>query len=209
MNPAYQSIIDRAVTDIRNGLLCFWCCTWRQADPAVSLRMDELYLGSNSLAADARACAVAAHMPDKPSVLTYKYGAQYLSLFDVIRIPPPTAFFNTAGYYHILFHELVHSTGHPKRLNRPAIATSINDSIPNNVRVLEELTAELGALMLCNATRIKTDIDNSIRYMRCHLSSFEGDGKPELIYSIADDAAAAADYILGKPLKFSAGLPNY
>jgi antirestriction protein ArdC len=47
-------------------------------------------------------------------------------------------------YYHVLFHELIHSTGHESKLNRASVTKK--HSFGSTAYAIEELTAEIGGL---------------------------------------------------------------
>lgn len=79
---------------------------------------------------------------------------------DVIAMPPRTAF--RSEYYHTLFHELVHWTGHRSRLNRTSHAIH-----GDNKYSKEELAAEIGAYLLSQEAGIALPVRlNTINYIR-------------------------------------------
>ena len=49
------------------------------------------------------------------------FAALYSPTDDVIRIPAPTTFHSQEDYYHTLYHEMTHATGHGSRLDRRAL----------------------------------------------------------------------------------------
>ena len=49
------------------------------------------------------------------------FAALYSPKDDVIRIPTPTSFHSREDYYHTLYHEMTHATGHGSRLDREGI----------------------------------------------------------------------------------------
>ena len=55
------------------------------------------------------------------------------------------------GYYAVLFHEHVHWSGHPSRLNR-----DLSGRFGSSAYAIEELVAELGASFLCATLGINT-----------------------------------------------------
>ena len=56
------------------------------------------------------------------------------------------------AYYSTAFHEIIHWTGHPKRLNRLGFSEKgKKDELSYSY---EELVAELGALLLCMEFKI-------------------------------------------------------
>jgi antirestriction protein ArdC len=50
------------------------------------------------------------------------FAALYSPSDDVIRIPAPSTFHSQEDYYHTLYHEMTHASGHASRLNREGIA---------------------------------------------------------------------------------------
>ena len=76
---------------------------------------------------------------------------------------PPKYAFDVAGEsYSTLLHELSHSTGHPKRLNRDTITYSARFGSATYSK--EELVAEFGTAYLTHAAGIQNTIDNSASY---------------------------------------------
>jgi antirestriction protein ArdC len=78
---------------------------------------------------------------------------------------PDLAQFSVAeAYYATLFHELVHSTGLPSRLDRPMLTAPAALGSPDYIR--EELVAEFGAAFLCGHAGIFPRIaDNAASYI--------------------------------------------
>jgi antirestriction protein ArdC len=120
--------------------------------------------------------------------------AVYKPKQDVIDVPEINDFPIVGEYYSTLFHEMVHSTGHPDRLNRPGVANF--DTFGSEQYSKEELIAEMGAAMLCgNAGIDHTTIENSASYIGSWLRKLEND--PKLVVQAASQAQKAADLILG------------
>lgn len=115
---------------------------------------------------------------------------------DIINMPDQDRFEDPERYYHVLFHEMVHSTGHPSRLNREDIATVAGFGSPTYSR--EELTAELGAAFLASVAGIDTPelITNSAAYLAHWLEILQGDKK--FIFDAAAKASRASKHILGE-----------
>jgi antirestriction protein ArdC len=113
---------------------------------------------------------------------------------DTITMPHPGTFIDyencsaQEGYYSVLMHELVHYSGHPKRLNR-----EFGKKFGDRKYAIEELTAELGAAFLCASLEITTPqrkdhaayIANWLKVLR--------DNK-QFIFSAASEASKAVDY---------------
>lgn len=117
--------------------------------------------------------------------------AAYSQNADYIRIPKVADFDDTANYYATLFHEMIHSTLHKKRLNREAGKTFGDDPYAK-----EELVAEIGAAILCNHVGIDPTkyLDNSAAYIKGWSSRFKED--KNLIITASKQAEKAAEYIL-------------
>ena len=54
------------------------------------------------------------------------FAALYSRMDDVIRIPAPATFRSPEDYYHTLYHEMTHATGHTSRLDRKALPSTRN-----------------------------------------------------------------------------------
>ena len=122
--------------------------------------------------------------------------AYYRPSTDTVGMPAQPLFEHDEAFYATMFHELVHSTGHPTRLSRFASgekpANFGSDSYSK-----EELVAELGSAMLCGIAGISPTVsDNSAAYLQSWINALKGDSR--LIIQAASAAQKAADYILGK-----------
>ena len=78
--------------------------------------------------------------------------AFYRPATDEVVLPLREQFSTSPEYYSTAFHELVHSTGHPSRLNR----LTQNASFGSDVYSKEELCAELGASYLVHHIGLET-----------------------------------------------------
>lgn len=112
---------------------------------------------------------------------------------DSITVPMMAQFSSTAEYYSTVFHELTHSTGHSKRLNRIDRTAFFGFEAYSK----EELVAEIGAAALVNATGLETasSFKNSTAYIQNWLSVLRNDKR--LIVSAAGKAEKAVKLILG------------
>jgi len=134
-------------------------------------------------------------MPDKPRIVHALANPCYIPSEDRILIPPPAEFESGEEYYAALYHELVHSTGHEKRLlrfPRDAVALFGSDSYSE-----EELVAEIGASFLCGMAGIlpKT-IDNNTAYIHSWLQKISSDKR--IFIRAASAAQKAVDYVTGE-----------
>ena len=124
--------------------------------------------------------------------------ASYNKVADVIQMPEQVWFESAEEYYSTLYHELVHSTGHPTRLNRATLMDFERFGDRNYSR--EELVAEMGAAFLCGVTGIENKtIDNSSAYLRSWLEALKGDSR--LVLVAAGQAQKAVDQILSAGLR--------
>ena len=87
--------------------------------------------------------------------------AFYSSQNDSITMPKKESFNDEKDFYKTYFHEMTHSTGVEKRLDR-FIKASQNRK---EDYAKEELIAEIGASYLCTCHGIENNIDNSISYI--------------------------------------------
>ncbi|MEI6681766.1 MAG: zincin-like metallopeptidase domain-containing protein [Bacteroidota bacterium] len=118
--------------------------------------------------------------------------AYYAPVADLISVPDKKYFTTSSAFFHVLYHEFVHSVGHPKRLNRfDGMSNSYGD-IPYSK---EELIAELGSSFLCGIAHLDMDIRNSAAYIKGWASVLRDNQK--WIMWAAARAEKSADYILG------------
>jgi len=138
---------------------------------------------------------IVSDMPNPPEIQHWGNRAVYKLRDDKIILPKPENFSNREEYYSTKFHEVVHSTGHPKRLNRSSILDYQPFGSPSYSE--EELVAEIGCSFLCATTGISpVTLSNSVAYIKGWLSTFKNDKK--MIIRAAAKAQKAVDYILSK-----------
>lgn len=118
--------------------------------------------------------------------------AFYTPIRDDINIPNKTSFKGIEEYYSTLFHEMTHSTGHEKRLDRFADMGQFN--FGSYAYSKEELIAELGALFLCNRCNITTTFDNSAAYINGWLKALKQN--PQWLFNCSTQASKAVEFIL-------------
>ena len=117
---------------------------------------------------------------------------------DSVTIPTIEQFKNTAEFYSTIFHELTHSTGHEKRLNR----ISKEARFGNEEYSKEELVAEIGASALVNHVGLETSSSfrNTAAYIQNWLQVLKNDKR--FIVSAAGKAEKAVSLILGLPAQY-------
>ena len=118
---------------------------------------------------------------------------RYLPRLDKIEIQSIDNFNTSDDYYASLFHECIHSSGHPSKCNRRGISGKIVFGSEEYSR--EELIAEIGASYLCNISGIQKTIDNHSAYIANWLQVLNNNYRMILI--AASQASKACDYILG------------
>lgn len=139
--------------------------------------------------------AIVAGYPNGPTMRTHGRAAYYQANPDTITVPPFEAFGDPEEYYATLFHEMGHSTGHAKRLNRPGVVQF--DHFGSDQYGKEELIAQMAAAMLsglCGFT-IAEEPDNLAAYLQNWLDAIREDRK--LVVMAAAAAQKAADHIMG------------
>lgn len=130
---------------------------------------------------------------DRPGISLGKDMAAYFHPEDLVYMPPMKAFDSSEAYYSTLFHELIHSTGHEKRLNRKTLTEMAEfGSEPYSI---EELVAELGTCFLSSHTGIlEKEFKNSAAYIQGWLAKLKNDKRFVMVAST--QAQKASDYIL-------------
>ncbi|MCM3791290.1 zincin-like metallopeptidase domain-containing protein [Domibacillus indicus] len=129
---------------------------------------------------------------DSPVIRHHSGRAVYFPKLDRVSVPPIKDYRKAEKYYSVLFHEMIHSTGHQRRLARKGITQS-GVSFGDETYSKEELVAEIGAAMLCGVAGIEnTTIENSASYIESWLRVLKEDSK--LIVYAAAQAQKAADY---------------
>lgn len=132
----------------------------------------------------------------KPSIKNGGNKAYYMPSDDGIQMPPKKAFTSNVAYYSTLFHEMVHSTGAEKRLNREGITSGFNFGSHGYSK--EELVAEFGATYLCSDAGIKDEdvFQNSASYIEGWSRALRSD--PKLMIHASAQAQKAVNYIKGE-----------
>lgn len=120
----------------------------------------------------------------------------YSITFDQVNMPAFHLFEQATEYYHIFFHELIHSTRHPSRLNR---AGGVPNRFGSEEYSKEELTAEIGASFLSAVAEISSSriLDNSTAYLQSWLKALKNDKM--MIFQASGEAQKAVKLILGEP----------
>ena len=121
--------------------------------------------------------------------------AYYTPSADRVSLPEPTRFESVEAYYATLMHELVHSTGHSKRLNRGLDTNPQPFGSPDYCK--EELVAEMGAaFLLAHAGIAPATIENQAAYIQGWLKQLRTDKR--LVVTAAGAGQKATDWIRGE-----------
>jgi antirestriction protein ArdC len=114
--------------------------------------------------------------------------AYYAKDRDVIVMPRREAFLNLNFYYSTGYHETLHWSGHPERLNR-----CFGKRFGDQAYAFEELVAEIGSAFLGAGTAIPFEEMRHPEYINSWLEVLKNDHKA--IFTAAAQAQAAADYL--------------
>lgn len=126
-----------------------------------------------------------------PAIRYGGHAAFYDMIADTLTLPKPEMFKSAENYYATLFHEIVHSTGHPSRLKR-----NIGTAFGTEPYSREELIAEMGAAFLAAHVGIDNDTlnGNAAAYIAGWRKELAND--PTAVVVAAGRARKAVDYIL-------------
>jgi antirestriction protein ArdC len=143
---------------------------------------------------------IVANMPQPPMIKHGMTKAFYSPSEDCVGMPYRERFEQVEGYYAAIYHELVHSVGHEKRLGR--FKPTEHAGFGSDPYCKEELVAEMGAAFLCGQAEIaERTIDRSAAYIKGWLGKLQAD--PMLIVQAAAQAQKAADFILNRTFQES------
>lgn len=132
-------------------------------------------------------------MTSRPTIQCVDQEAYYSPSRDLVNVPDIKFFESSESYFATLFHELIHSTGHEKRLNRVDGMKSI--SFGSEKYSTEELIAEIGACYLeAQAGISDRGFENNAAYINGWLTRLKKDSR--FIVFASSQAQKAADYIL-------------
>jgi antirestriction protein ArdC len=125
-----------------------------------------------------------------PVIVPNYTSCYYSEKEDLISTPTVDKFDTEEEFFCSIFHELIHWSGHPSRLNRAKAGKFRIESY-----AFEELVAELGATYLLGICGITNTLDNSSSYISDWLSVAKGDNS--FIISASIQAQKAVNYLLG------------
>ena len=120
--------------------------------------------------------------------------ACYIPMLDKIKIPLFQNFNTELDYFDTLAHEIAHSTGHKKRLNR-----DLSGSFGTELYAKEELRAEIASAFLNAELNIPLSVErinNSKAYIQNWISILKEE--PSELFKAIQDAEQISDFVLDK-----------
>lgn len=119
-------------------------------------------------------------------------GSAYYSIRkDEIILPDRNAFLDSQSFLATQLHEMIHSTGHPDRLNR-----SILNRFGSPEYALEELRAELGSFFIQSDMNLQFDtqhFNSHTQYLESWIKVLKND--PNELFRAIADAQKACDFL--------------
>ena len=162
----------------------------------IDFKLDELQIGRavpDSATENRAAQLIVENYPNPPAIKHEGNEAYYNPASDYIKLPKQEQFDTVNDYYRTLFHELTHSTGHNKRLNR-----GIHLMLEKDDYAKEELVAEFGAVFLSAWAGIMWyNNKNHAAYLKGWNSAIkEAQNDNKFLMRAASLAQQTTDYIL-------------
>ncbi|MCW0220891.1 MAG: zincin-like metallopeptidase domain-containing protein [Prosthecobacter sp.] len=139
---------------------------------------------------------IVAQMTNKPTIKEGKtVRACYRVSSDTIEMPARSRFVDAESYHLVLFHEIIHSTGHESRLNRKSLMGATGAVMTEYSK--EELVAEMGSAFLgMEAGIVQDEHEQSAAYLQCWLDTLREPNHKRWIVEAASHAAKAAHHVL-------------
>ena len=162
----------------------------------IDFKLDELQIGRavpDSATENRAAQLIAENYPNPPAIKNEGNQAYYNPASDYVKMPKKEQFDSINDYYRILFHELTHSTGHDKRLDR-----GIHLMLEKEDYAKEELVAEFGAVFLSAWAGIMwyTNKNHAVYLKNWNSAIKEAENDNKFLMKAASLAQQATDYIL-------------
>ena len=129
------------------------------------------------------------------SEISYGGGSAYYNpKTDKIRLPERRDFHTAEDYYSTAFHEIGHSTGHEKRLNR-----NLEGGFGSSEYAKEELRAEIASMFIEQEFGIEVD-ESAVRNNSAYLQAWKEEIKedPNALFKAIIDADRSAKYLVEK-----------
>jgi antirestriction protein ArdC len=107
---------------------------------------------------------------------------------------PDNGFKSNEDYLATLAHEIVHSTGSVKRLDRGFMVPVESRLVQNDEYAFEELVAELGSVFICSDFGIRSDFNDHVGYLESWFAAINKE--PKFLFKAISAASMAAYYFL-------------
>lgn len=120
--------------------------------------------------------------------------AYYIPSFDEIHLPERSKFISYSEFYSTALHEVGHSTGHEKRLNR-----DLGGGFGTPSYATEELRAEIASMFIEQELGITIDenhIQNNSAYIKHWYEGIKDD--PNILFNAIADADKISKYVISK-----------
>lgn len=118
-------------------------------------------------------------------------GAYYAPGGDYIVTPKAEQFATVGGFAGTVAHEFTHWTGHADRVPR-----DLSGKFGSESYALEELVAELGAVIVCNVLGLEHQpLETHAAYLANWLQVLKSEDGPAVIWKAARKASKAAEFI--------------
>ena len=162
----------------------------------IDFQLEKLQIGRavpDTASENQAAALIVENYPNPPAIKHEGNRAYYSPSDDYVKMPKKEQFDSINDYYRILFHELTHSTGHDKRLDR-----GIHLMLEKEDYAKEELVAEFGAVFLSAWAGIMwyTNKNHAIYLKNWNSAIKEAENDNKFLMKAASLAQAATDYIL-------------
>ena len=162
----------------------------------IDFQLDKLQIGRavpDTAPENQAAALIVENYPNPPAIKHEGNQAYYSPSGDYVKMPKKEQFDSINDYYRTLFHELTHSTGHNKRLDR-----GIHLMLEKEDYAKEELVAEFGAVFLSAWAGIMWYTNkNHAAYLKSWNSAIkEAENDNKFLMKAAAAAQKATDYIL-------------
>lgn len=118
--------------------------------------------------------------------------AYYTPSVDRVTLPPYSWFESPEEFYGVAFHEIIHATGHPSRLNR-----DLSKRFGTSGYAFEELVAELGSAFLCAHAGIAAR-HRSASYVENWLTVMKDDKRA--VFNAAAYSGRAANWVRSRAM---------
>ena len=131
--------------------------------------------------------------------------AFYSPTTDEIHLPPREDFYSLQEFYSTALHELGHSTGHAKRLNR-----KLNTDKKSEEYAIEELRAEIASLFMEQDFEITVN-ENEVRNNSAYIQNWKAAIKddPNVLFTAIADAEKITKYVRKKETEMSKEVEPY